>query len=545
MKKYIIAVCAALLLIYLSPLLTHPLFEPDEGRYAEIPREMIETGDYITPRLNYVKYFEKPVLLYWMNAASFKIFGMNEFAARFPCAALALAGIAAAALLGGYIFGGRAGLLSAVVLGTSLLYFAIGTINLTDMPVSCFITVAAASFYVAARSGNRRWYLLFYAATALAVLTKGLIGIILPGGVAFWYIVLTKKWRLAQDALYLPGIALFFIITVPWFYLVCKANPDFFRFFFIQEHFLRYATKMHGRYEPFWFFLPMIPAAILPWTGFALSLFGRGSVLRQPADKDAKDANVYLLLWFGVILLFFSLSSSKLVPYIVPCMPPLAILTAAAIDRMISRGEWGAPLAINAVTAALFSAALIGFAAANKYIEHTEAVLISIGIALPFAGANILAWRRSRTKSDFAKKTALLLCAGALLFSLALQGLYIPLGHTRSTRDVAELASKFAGEGVTIAVYGDILQGVPFYTRSRVALVNAVGELEYGMNEADGDERRKWFMDLDTFRARWDAGEPFVLIAEEKRLSELAVLERSKRGRRGAGQYEVMLNTRK
>ena len=193
---FFIAIAAALVLLYIVPLGSYPLMEPDEGRYAEIPREMIESGNYITPMLNYVKYFEKPVFLYWMNAASFHIFGQNEFAARIGTALCALAGALATGMLGAFIYGRIAGFIAGVVTATSLLYFAIGTINITDMPLSFFLTLAFASFYAAHVKEEKKYYLLFYFACAMALLTKGLIGVVLPGAVIFFYIIFTKQWKL-------------------------------------------------------------------------------------------------------------------------------------------------------------------------------------------------------------------------------------------------------------------------------------------------------------------------------------------------------------
>ncbi|WP_303323010.1 phospholipid carrier-dependent glycosyltransferase [Cloacibacillus evryensis] len=309
---FFIAIAAALVLLYIVPLGSYPLMEPDEGRYAEIPREMIESGNYITPMLNYVKYFEKPVFLYWMNAASFHIFGQNEFAARIGTALCALAGALATGMLGAFIYGRIAGFIAGVVTATSLLYFAIGTINITDMPLSFFLTLAFASFYAAHVKEEKKYYLLFYFACAMALLTKGLIGVVLPGAVIFFYIIFTKQWKLFYKPLYLPGIVLFFAVSVPWFYLVCRDNPDFFRFFFIQEHFLRYATKMHHRYEPFWFFFPMIPLGLVPWTAFFFALFSKKSVARSPEGAEEKRAGIYLALWFAVIFLFFSFQADPL-----------------------------------------------------------------------------------------------------------------------------------------------------------------------------------------------------------------------------------------
>ncbi|MDR1515194.1 MAG: glycosyltransferase family 39 protein [Synergistaceae bacterium] len=520
-KFYPWILIAFLLLIYVTPLGTHGLFEPDEGRYAEIPREMVESGDYITPTLNYVKYFEKPVLTYWMSAASFKILGESEFAARLPSALCALLGIAVVWGLATRIFGRGTGVLSAITLGSSLLYFAIGTITLTDMPVSTFITAAMAAFYVGAVSGNKRWYSLFYAAMALAVLTKGLIGVVLPAGIIFWYVVFTKKWRLIPNVLYVPGILIFFVISVPWFYLVCRENPDFFRFFFIQEHFQRYTTTMHGRYEPFWFFLPLIPAAVMPWTGFLPSLFAKGGVLRSPGSPEEKDAGIFLLVWFGVILLFFSMSGSKLIPYIVPCVPPIAILLAASIRRMIERGRFfGGALVCCLAVQGLFVAALFIFAMSGKYIDRPAALsiaaLLSSGL---FAGAffALIRWVKRRDLSGAVSA----LCFGALVFTLCLQSLYIPLEKTRSAFRVAQslISNKMPDE--RIAVYGEILQGVPFYAKERVALVDALGELEYGASQVKESERSEWFLRKREFLRRWDSGSPFAVIIEKERLGDL------------------------
>jgi len=396
---FFIAIAAALVLLYIVPLGSYPLMEPDEGRYAEIPREMIESGNYITPMLNYVKYFEKPVFLYWMNAASFHIFGQNEFAARIGTALCALAGALATGMLGAFIYGRIAGFIAGVVTATSLLYFAIGTINITDMPLSFFLTLAFASFYAAHVKEEKKYYLLFYFACAMALLTKGLIGVVLPGAVIFFYIIFTKQWKLFYKPLYLPGIVLFFAVSVPWFYLVCRDNPDFFRFFFIQEHFLRYATKMHHRYEPFWFFFPMIPLGLVPWTAFFFALFSKKSVARSPEGAEEKRAGIYLALWFAVIFLFFSFSDSKLIPYIVPCLPPLAILIGADIVRMARDREWHGyvPLTL-ALTSGLLGAGLIIYPAFGEHASPAQAWPIAVKAGFGLIGMPAVLYLARRQK---------------------------------------------------------------------------------------------------------------------------------------------------
>ena len=519
-RLILLAVLTALIAIYLVPLGGYPLLEPDEGRYAEIPREMLESGNFITPMLNYVQYFEKPAMLYWMNAASFAAFGQNEFAARFASALCALLGAGVTGLLASFIFGSGAGILASVMTALSLLYFAIGTINITDMPMSFFLTLTMASFYVGHIKGEKKWYLLFYASMALGLLTKGLIAIVLPGGIIFWYIIFTRKWKLFIEALYIPGIILFFAISVPWFYMVCKANPDFFHFFFIQEHFLRYATKMHHRYEPFWFFLPMIPAGLMPWTPLFLSLFSKESVVRSPEDSAQKDAVIYLLLWFGVILLFFSLSDSKLIPYITPCMPPLAILMTGDICRMVKREKWhGGVLWWMLGISSVFSVALIAYPFIGDEISAYDALPIASKAVLGLMLAPIYALIFTTHGRRRFREIVIVFCISALFFIAGIQGIYKILGERRSMKDVSAAINAEWQQGETVAAYGEILQGIPFYTKKRVMLVGTTGELEFGSKHKEGEG---WFPNNEEFLKEWKSGSrKFVLAIEKDRVQDL------------------------
>ncbi|NJD91029.1 MAG: phospholipid carrier-dependent glycosyltransferase, partial [Geobacter sp.] len=249
----------------------YPLLEPDEGRYSEIPREMLERLDFITPHLNYVKYFEKPPLLYWMNALSMAIFGQNEFAARLPCALAGLLTILFTYWLGRKLFDRLTGLYSAIIIGSCLGFIAQARIPLTDMPLTLCLTVSLGSFILAVNSEGREkcgYLYLSYAAAAMAVLAKGLIGILFPGAIIFLFMLFRKRWRLLLEMRIVTGLALFFAIAAPWFILVSMRNPEFARFFFIHEHFERFLTKVHSRYQPFWYFIPVLIGIMLPWAIF-------------------------------------------------------------------------------------------------------------------------------------------------------------------------------------------------------------------------------------------------------------------------------------
>ena len=227
------------------------LFVPDEGRYAEIPREMLATGDWITPRLNDLKYFEKPPLQYWMTAVSFRLFGEDEWTARLPAA---MAGFFAMLMVGytGYrLWGARTGALAAAMLVGSWAYFLAGQYLTLDMTLSACLTFALCSFLLA-QSEKRvarmnAWMVAAWLAAALAVLSKGLIGAVLPAMTLFAYIVLRRETTLLRRLNPLVGTALFLLVALPWFVAVQLRNPEFFHFFFIHEHFQRFAESGHNR----------------------------------------------------------------------------------------------------------------------------------------------------------------------------------------------------------------------------------------------------------------------------------------------------------
>lgn len=512
-KAFFILLLAILAAVYLVPLGNHPLMDPDEGRYSEIPREMVESGDFVTPRLNYVKYFEKPAFLYWANALAYKAIGENEFASRITVTLCALLGILVAGLLAGYMYGKLAGWFAAVITGSSFLYFAIGTLDILDMPLAFFLTVAMAAFYVAQKEESNVWYLLFYGACALAVLTKGLVGVVLPGGIILVYILVSRKWRLFYKPLYIPAIILFFAITVPWFYMVCKANADFFHFFFIQEHFQRYLTKMHDRYEPFWFFTPILIAGILPWTAFLPGFFSKYSIFRSPTDDDQKDANRYLLIWALFIFVFFSISDSKLIPYIVPCIPPIAIMIAAELDRMVSDNKaHGMPALCLVLTSGLFGLALIIYPFVGEYVTWAQVWKV-VAVASP-----VLILMPIVAKICFARReiyngvAVLMLCA--VLFICGVQPVYGIIAPTRSLQEAASVVSSVKREGDVVVAWGDIFQGLSFYTKQRVLCVNAVGELEYGSKQP---EANGWFINKEEFVELWKQGDKrYIVVLEDK-----------------------------
>jgi 4-amino-4-deoxy-L-arabinose transferase-like glycosyltransferase len=351
----LVLLCLLFALVYFLPAGFRPLTNPDEGRYTEIAREMAVTGDYISPRLNGVLFFEKPPLFYWLEAGAESLGGQNLWVLRFWPIALALLGSAAVYGTARVLWGRPAGWWSAIILSTSLLYYGIGQIVILDMAVSVFLTWSLCAFVLAVRappSRQRRLYCwALYASMALALLTKGLIGLVIPLAIIFLWLLFLNKWRELRHAHLYPGLLILLALALPWHIAAAIANPPaggwswahffskswydqgFLWYYFVREHFLRYLDPgTEHRNQPWWFFSLILTAGFLPWTFFlpsAVANATKGGWLRLKNEPEL----VFLLLWALFPLAFFSISSSKLIPYIVPSLPPLALLTGCFIAR--------------------------------------------------------------------------------------------------------------------------------------------------------------------------------------------------------------------
>ena len=510
-----------------------PLIDPDEGRYAEIPREMMERGDFVTPLLNYVKYFEKPPLHYWLNAVAMSIFGKNEFAARFSGALMGLLAVLLVYHAGRRLFGRRSGLFAALILGACTGFVAQARLDITDMTLTCTLSAALAFFMVAAREGERhpgRYYYLSYLCAALAVLAKGLIGIVFPGAIIFLYLVVTGRWRLLKTMRLPTGMLLFFAVSAPWFIMVSLRNPEFARFFFIHEHFERFTTTVHGRYQPFWFFIPILLGTMLPWSLFipaAVSGVWQGRTTREG------DARLYLLIWAAFIFLFFSKSDSKLIPYILPVIPPLALLVGDAFSRALDVGFQ--PLKLQGYGAGWITAILGTGILIYPHVAHSPAFSPVDGafIGLLFLAEGVAALVSARRGQVLA--LFVVLC----LFSF-LQEIFAPpvilagIAEHKSPREFARIIRGRAGSDAVIATFG-ISQGLSFYTGRRVVVVGDRNELDFGSKLGD---QSAWFIDLQQFRTLWDGNKPVFAILEDGELKQL-------RGTVTAPLHELARNSKK
>ncbi|MBL8399211.1 MAG: glycosyltransferase family 39 protein [Candidatus Accumulibacter sp.] len=308
-----------------------PLMLPDEGRYVGIAWEMITSGDWWVPRLDGMPFFHKPPLFYWLTALSLEIFGAHEWAARM---APISGGILAAVGMYFFVRRYRNPLVAALVVGclvTQPIYFAGAQFANLDMLVAglisaCILSAADTVFRLQDRRPYRAALLRTYALAAFGVLAKGLIGLVLPGGVIILWLAWRRQWRAIRLLLSLPGTAVFLAIAAPWFFSMQQRYPGFFDYFFVYQHFRRFAETGFNNQFPGWFYLPVILVCALPWSPWILRclppLIRRGA----PAEQNGEGVRSLMVIWLALIILFFSLPSSKLIGYILPAMPPFAFL---------------------------------------------------------------------------------------------------------------------------------------------------------------------------------------------------------------------------
>jgi 4-amino-4-deoxy-L-arabinose transferase-like glycosyltransferase len=505
-----------------------PLINPDEGRYAEVPREMVASGDWVTPRLNGVPYFEKPPLVYWAVAACERYFGPSEWSVRLAPALFAVGGILLAYAAARKLYGREAGFWASVILGTSLLYLALGHLVGLDMAVSVLMSATLFCFILAVREQpgwGRRWLFYgLYASAALATLTKGLMGFLITGAVMFLWLLLLGQWRRLRP-LYLPsGLLLFAAMAVPWHILVARSNPGWAHFYFIHEHWERYLDKGHGRYQPAWFFIPVLILGLFPWTGFLWSSFRDALAGGWSRRKENAEA-WFLAIWPAFIFLFFSASKSKLIPYILPVFPPIAVVSGRWLSATLplpdafQRIRLGlrsfcflCGLLAAALCVAVLKPGLIKDASQAAELRPYAYVIAAI---LCVGGIRALVPR----SPDGAARGAVVAMTATLVFLIGVLLLAMPIIDVRSTKGLAVAARGLVRPGDRVYHYHGFFHDYTYYSESVVGLVNYTDELE--LQFLDPNEREARFIDDAEFRRQWAGSGRVFAVARIRDLSEL------------------------
>jgi len=495
--------------IYFIGLDQYPLLDPDEGRYAEIPREMLESGDFITPRLNYVKYLEKPPLFYWCVAGAMALFGQHEWAVRTVPALAGFLTVFLIMIFGNRFFGMRVGVMAGWVYLTSVIPLILARLPIIDGLFSLLLTATWGAWwggYVSsAGPSKRRWYYMAWACMGLAVMTKGVAAIALTGVIVFGFIALRRDWKALGSMAWIPGIVIFAVIVLPWHLAAGFRNPEFFHFYFVVQHFGRLVSVEHAR--PFWYFWVIFPFGILFWTAFffpaALAALRRAfQAVRRPSNRSRERADrggspgvpvgagparpseeiLFLVIWVGAVVGLFSLSRSKLVPYILPAYPAMALLTAhylmnGGLSKRTAR--W---------CAGITGGFLLVLIPVVSYYARTQEMLPLSELAWPVRmGQCALVFGSVMLGLGVVKRRLIPVATGLVLIALIPTLLMtIPIAaHYRKVGGFLKAMPRPLPDQIRVAEWRNFDQGLSFYTRRRTILVDNTGELKLGSTLGD------------------------------------------------------------
>ena len=503
----------ALLAIFISldGLGDRKLANPDEGRYSEISREMAASGDFVTPRLNGLKYFEKPPLQYWATAVSFKLFGESELTARLYTALCGLGCILLIAYTGKRAFDEETGMLAGLVMLAAPYYAAMTEIVSLDMGLTFWMTLAVSSLMISQHAltdtARRRWLWLAWAGMAAAVLSKGLIGIVFPAAAVFLYCIFQRNFRLLWQLEWLVGPLIFLAITVPWFALVSLRNPEFPQFFFIHEHVERFLSTAHRREQPWWFFFPILFGGFLPWAVALIPACVQGfrrapTLLRSVGNPGTFAPLKFVLIYSIFILLFFTKSGSKLPSYILPMFPLLALVSSTYLRAVEPRRlAWMVlpifPLALLGAYAAWVAPASRGDDFSRNLYVNMSAWVTAAALMISLAAVSSFVLLRAQRKW----LGVLLLSLGTMIGIELIERGYERISPLQSAHALSEILKPYLTTETRLYSVGNYEQSLPFYLKRTLTLVDYVDEFEMGQNS----EPEKWIAKLTDFPAAWNA----------------------------------------
>jgi 4-amino-4-deoxy-L-arabinose transferase-like glycosyltransferase len=502
-----------------------PLIGPDEPRYAEVAREMYLRGDMVTPTLGGHTWFEKPALLYWMMAGSYRLFGVTEWAARLGPAICGLLTVLLIYLMGRRIErsrddereAGGLGLWSGVALASSvgLIIFSRGASF--DVVVTMTITLALVSFFVSEIDEKRRSWLLagFYAGVGASLLAKGLVGIVVPFGVIGLYYLLRRRWPAKATLVSATwGVPLALAVAAPWYApVIARHGWTFLDEFFIQHHFARYVSNKYHHPQPFYFYLPVMTLLALPWTAFLVAGLIRARRWNWREETVESKFQIFALAWLIAPVLFFSFSGSKLPGYVLPALPGAALLVGERLTRFIRGEEGGVAMYASGATLLVLALAGLIYATDTSAITITRALITLAPLALAGALAILLKQRRTL-------RVELICSAMFISMALALNYAVAPLARGESVRDLMQAADA-RGYASTPVFY--------MLAADRTAEFYAGGRLAY---KTDGEPFRFDGAAEVAEAARQRGGRALVIIPIEweKQLTDYSAIETEKLG---------------
>jgi 4-amino-4-deoxy-L-arabinose transferase-like glycosyltransferase len=455
-----------------------PITDPVESNYALTAKEMVLSGDWLSPRIYGHYWFDKPVMTYWLIAASYKVFGFSEFAARFPAMLFSAASVAFAYWFSRIIFNNRqAALYSTLVLATSLEFWVLSRMIITDAVLFFYTSVSLATFYLGMQDKKAIWYVLAYATAGLAVLTKGPVGIILPGIIVFVYIICTRQWRLLSKLFIIRGGAIFLLVAAPWYVLMYQVHGQEFIDTFLGLHnYLRATVSEHPKDNVFYYYLVLFPISLLPWTGiFFKAVF---SVIK----REKSSVQTFLVAWILTMVAFYTMMATKYPTYVFPATFPAALLIGQYLRQMQEQQNrkfwWWLSLPTIILLIIAGGAPQLISMAIGKNLLLSSAIFLGL----------IIAWLQIKGNTDRLPVTTALT---AIIISLLLihNGL-VPLTQSRSAKAVVQPLPQ---EGAAVASYGEYATSAVFYSGYLIPQLSSKPD-NYGQGVWSG----KYTMPLET-----------------------------------------------
>ncbi len=452
------------------------LIGADEPRYAQVAREMLQRHDWVTPVLGGGAWLEKPPLYYWQAMLAYSVFGVSDWAARLPSA------IDATLLVLTMYFFLRRFRQGCEVDGALMTASCAGIIGYAhaasmDMALAAAFSVGMLAWWAWREGGKRIYLAAFYALIALGMLAKGPVAVLLGATVIVLYATAVREPRLIRETLWLPGIALFCAIALPWYFAVQIRNPAFFREFILEHNLGRFSKNLYHHTEPFWYYLPVIALALLPWTVFAVSAFvesartwwrARGSNTANPKGFEYR-LDIFAVCWLATPVVFFSVSQSKLPGYILPAVPGGALLLADYLKRRLEQGEaataptWLALLHALFASASIVPALLIAYLVTQHRLPGGRPMLVALAIAFILcAGIALTLVRKSGLRMlRFVTLIPLVFTVGAVMKLGS-----VSIDETLSARPLAQEISAIETGALPLAVYHiprELEYGLTFY----------------------------------------------------------------------------------
>ncbi len=533
MRRIYLLLVGLFIILYIVPLGFRPLFTPDEPRYAEIARELIVHNDWVVPRINNLRYFEKPIMGHWLNAAALKLFGENNFAVRFASAlAAGLSALVLFMLLKKFA-GDAMAQWGTIIFLSSILVYGIGTFAVLDGPTSFFLTAAMTGFFFAYM--EKSWntskviaLLLFGFFCGLAFMTKGFLAFVIPAITIGPFLIWEKRWKELFILPWLPALAVI-VTALPWSLMIYFRDNDFWNYFFWVEHVQRFLQKEESQHpEPLWYFIPVIIAGSIPWVFLLQSIVA--GYKERCAETFKQPLMRYAACWLVFPFLFFSASSGKLATYILPCFPPIAILIACGLNNFLTNNKPGkidltlkillTVLAVAAggliITQIVFATGIVKIKNFSGLYGKDELFKFALVIGVIALWCSLL-WLAINAKN--LRKKIFYFALGPLgcffAWNMAVPNLVLDIKAPE--RILMKHASLITPDTMLVS-YKNLLTSICwYYKRDNVYIYSKPGELEYGIQKPDSTHR---LLNKEDFEAQVQSKprQKILIIIESARL---------------------------